>query len=550
MTFKDLDLPRTPVRFARPLLALLIAAATLTLMGHAFDAIYKPECGKFTIWRMCLFLVTLEKRLLALLVILLLAMMARPGRFTALGRAAMTPAATGPQFMLILPGVFLVLLSSLFFEATDPAGLRQIGLTAWITGGLLVAAGALRLIAPWSVWGGTLRENWLSLALPALIALSLPEIGRFLFPLWHIEAVRQLSFDAVVALAPLTGLDLFHIPGEYVIGQGDFLVRINQSCSGVEGFALISVFLTLYITLFRRELAFPRIFLILPIGLALSWVFNVIRITLLIWIGVNISPDLAVDGFHSHAGWLMFSVLALGCALSLRLVPWFQRAHVGRSASAAAISAPRPLPPLLQDWNAVRILPFAVFMASAVIASTFFTLPSLAYPMRFLLMLAVLFLFRRALARIDWRLSPLAAGLGAVIGLLWLWSAPVAQADTPLDLALASLGPLALAIWIVARVGGTILAVPLIEELFFRSYLLERLGAGRSPWFMLLAVALSTAAFALLHDRWLAAALAGLVFAWLALRRDGRLSDAVLCHVIANAVIAGQALILGNWALI
>jgi membrane protease YdiL (CAAX protease family) len=91
--------------------------------------------------------------------------------------------------------------------------------------------------------------------------------------------------------------------------------------------------------------------------------------------------------------------------------------------------------------------------------------------------------------------------------------------------------------------------VPLIEELFFRDYLLERLDFGGRAG-TLLAVAISTGIFAALHGRWLLAVAAGLVFCALRLRRGGRLADAVICHVAANTGVAAVAWATGNWQLI
>ncbi|HET7409755.1 MAG TPA: CAAX prenyl protease-related protein, partial [Paracoccaceae bacterium] len=110
----------------------------------------------------------------------------------------------------------------------------------------------------------------------------------------------------------------------------------------------------------------------------------------------------------------------------------------------------------------------------------------------------------------------------------------------------------ALAAWAVCRLLGTALVVPVVEELLFRSYLVEKLDlrARLGPILGLtLAVAVSTALFAALHDRWIAAAMSGLVFAGFALRR-GRITDAIWCHAAANAVIGIYALISGQWSLI
>ena len=94
----------------------------------------------------------------------------------------------------------------------------------------------------------------------------------------------------------------------------------------------------------------------------------------------------------------------------------------------------------------------------------------------------------------------------------------------------------------------TAILVPVIEEMFFRGYLLTRLD-GPKPWQRALAVGLSSAAFALLHGRWLEAGLAGVVFALVALRR-GRFADAIWAHVVANSLVAAIAAARGDWSLI
>ncbi|MEY8841668.1 CPBP family glutamic-type intramembrane protease, partial [Cribrihabitans sp. XS_ASV171] len=102
--------------------------------------------------------------------------------------------------------------------------------------------------------------------------------------------------------------------------------------------------------------------------------------------------------------------------------------------------------------------------------------------------------------------------------------------------------------WILIRVFGTVALVPLIEELFFRGYLLERLGRGNPAWRMA-ALVLSSLAFGLLHDRFTAAALSGLVFG-LILLRTGRLASPIQAHVLSNAIVAAWAAATMNWTLI
>ena len=100
----------------------------------------------------------------------------------------------------------------------------------------------------------------------------------------------------------------------------------------------------------------------------------------------------------------------------------------------------------------------------------------------------------------------------------------------------------------MARVAGTVLLVPLVEELFFRGYLLARLD-GPTPARRLVAVAVSSAMFGAMHERWLVAFFAGVAFAMIYLRQNG-LGNAIVAHVAANLVVAAWALAAGDWTAI
>ncbi|MFX0540967.1 type II CAAX prenyl endopeptidase Rce1 family protein [Roseovarius sp. S4756] len=90
--------------------------------------------------------------------------------------------------------------------------------------------------------------------------------------------------------------------------------------------------------------------------------------------------------------------------------------------------------------------------------------------------------------------------------------------------------------------------MPIIEEAFFRGYVLARLANDSVLW-KIAGIAVSSALFALLHGRWVAAGLAGVVFGLIYLRRRC-LVDAVVAHAAANSVIAAAALWYGDWSLI
>lgn len=99
---------------------------------------------------------------------------------------------------------------------------------------------------------------------------------------------------------------------------------------------------------------------------------------------------------------------------------------------------------------------------------------------------------------------------------------------------------------------GSALIVPLCEELAFRGYLLRRLQGADftsvSPraWTCFSLIG-SSLLFGVLHDRWLAGTLAGMVYAVL-LVRTGRLGEVVVAHAVTNGCIALWVLSTGDWS--
>ena len=391
---------------------------------------------------------------------------------------------------------------------------------------------------PPAAWWSLVRRDPLTLAAVVLGGLAAPALVADDDMAWAWSPLARVTFAGVGTLAQLFGTAETD-PSQYLIILDGFAVEIAAACSGLEGFALVTGLIAIYFWIDRGSLDFRRAWILLPVGLLLSFALNVVRITLLLVIGARISPQLAQDGFHGHAGWLMFVLLGLPLVGIARTVPWF------RIAPAAGPRRPGP-PSLARDPNAALILPFMALMFASLLASTFALVPELWYPLKVLATLAVLALFAPVLSRFEWRPDALSIGAGLAVGAAWALTAPAASAtDTELAEALAVLPAAWLAGWAVFRVAGSVLLVPLVEEAFFRGYVLARLdGPG---WRRAAAILVSAALFALLHDRWLAAFLSGIVFSLVMLRR-GRLGDAAAAHAAANLVLAARAVARGDWA--
>ena len=101
------------------------------------------------------------------------------------------------------------------------------------------------------------------------------------------------------------------------------------------------------------------------------------------------------------------------------------------------------------------------------------------------------------------------------------------------------------------RIAGAALVVPVMEELFWRSFLMRWIERpvfeGVDPRRVgLKAVVLSTFVFTLAHTLWLAAVIAGLCYAWLYVR-TGKLWVPVIAHAVTNGALGVWVVMTGNW---
>ena len=101
------------------------------------------------------------------------------------------------------------------------------------------------------------------------------------------------------------------------------------------------------------------------------------------------------------------------------------------------------------------------------------------------------------------------------------------------------------------RLAGSALVVPIMEELFWRSFIMRWID---NPDFLLLdprnvshrSLLISSALFALEHTQWFAGFLAGFAYGWL-YRKTGKLWLSIFAHAITNAMLGLWVLKTGNW---
>ncbi len=437
--------------------------------------------------------------------------------------------------------------TSQVFGASAPVGEPALWVAAWLAG--LVATVAS--VSVFALGAFDLRSVLHELARPLTLA-SLLGLLAFVAGLATRALWNQLSDWTLLSVFGVLNMlvdPVSYDPSLATVGTEAFVVEVSPVCSGYEGIGLVAVFVGAYLAFYRRRFRFPQVLCLLLCAMLLVWALNVIRIVALIGIGHLGYPAVAVGGFHSKAGWLVSSAVVLGAVWLSQRVDWFAREPRARAAPVVNPSLP-------------FLLPLLAIVASQLAIGLFVTDFNYYYPVTVVVALLLLTYFRKDYAaglrkqfagRALWSWE--AFVLGLLVFVIWLSMAALSQAGAqngpPPDL-LALPAPIR-GLWISARVLGATLTIPIAEELAFRGFLLRRLisadftSVSYRQWSWP-AVVLSSLAFAMVHQAWLAAFFAGVLYAY-AQQRRGLLSDAILAHAVTNALIAAQVLVGGQWSL-
>lgn len=222
-----------------------------------------------------------------------------------------------------------------------------------------------------------------------------------------------------------------------------------------------------------------------------------------------------------------------------------------------------------------RVLPFVLFMALLALRGELPADgsagidPRWVYGLNLVIVGGALVFFWRSYAELRERLKPADAALAIVVGVvvfgLWInLTADWMHLDKLMSLvglgkageATATFRPLDVQgqiIWplVVVRWLGAALLVPVMEELFWRSFLMRWVDDPAfervSPRAVSLkAIVISTLAFMLAHTLWLGAIVAGLAYAWL-YKKTGSLWAPILSHAVTNGVLGIWVVRTGQW---
>ena len=211
-------------------------------------------------------------------------------------------------------------------------------------------------------------------------------------------------------------------------------------------------------------------------------------------------------------------------------------------------------------WS--RVLPFAAYMAFigiSVLLPSNTALELWLYPIKILVVLSLLIFFWSSYQELQRPImttgkeAALAVGVGLVVYVLWVrmdW--PWAMQGTPTGYNPFQEGATVGFILAGIRIFGASVVVPLMEELFWRSFLIrwiinpdvfEKVPLGL---FSLGSFAATVILFGLEHNLWLAGMMAGAIYNGL-LYRTRRLWPCIIAHATTNLTLGIHVLITQEW---
>jgi exosortase E/protease (VPEID-CTERM system) len=449
---------------------------------------------------------------------------------------------------LLIPFLYL----SAFLYA--PAASFWVMALAWHAVAVAAVLALFAAFAPLAVWTDITRKTGglpLFAILPAAAAVAAIHVSQMLW-----APAAAITFRLVrLLLAPFQPA-LRSDPVSLTLTTDHFAVQIAEICSGLEGIGLMLAFCTAWLWFFRREYYFPRVLIVVPVGVLVIFFLNAVRIAALVLIGDAGYERVATVGFHSQAGWIAFNLAAFGVAILAHTNPWVSRvaaerktrrtAETGAAVAAADGAAANP--------TAAYLMPLLGILAAGMIAHSLSDGFEVLYPLRLLVAVLVLWLYRKSYANIDFRFSWRGPLVGAGIFMLWWAFASYLRRPEGPPVTLEVLPPALKEGWIACRVIAALITVPIAEELAYRGYLMRRVTAQHFESVALTqtrwpALAVSAVAFGATHGSfWIPGIIAGLAYGAIAMR-TGKLGEAIVAHGTTNALLAAGVLLFGRWQL-
>lgn len=385
--------------------------------------------------------------------------------------------------------------------------------------------------------------------------------GQHIFEIWFEAGPNTLLEDATLNLSLWfhgflslsTPLLSFKDTGVPVLYHADFAIALYPSCAGYQGMLTSFLLLLAFLLIEIKRLRILRASVLIVMATGAVFVINALRIALLFEIGVKISPEIALEGFHSNFGTLSVFLVVAATMMVLTL-PVFRRLPDG------------PVTPAAGMWHASsdadladkvlwQMVPLAAVLTTILVTGVFIGSFNWLYPIPIAVgSIAIAMQWGRIKTTFDQHLSWLAIAAGVAVYVFWITLVPRDDERESMLRATLQHAPTWAAVgWIFVRVIGSSVVVPIVEEIAFRggvmSLLQHWLGRYmRAPLVTMTALTLTSIGFGLMHGAVLAGIIAGMFYGVVALHRH-KLGDAIIAHAVTNLLISLHVFVLDDWSL-
>lgn len=221
-----------------------------------------------------------------------------------------------------------------------------------------------------------------------------------------------------------------------------------------------------------------------------------------------------------------------------------------------------PNAPMLSHAAWVRSIPFLVYILFIVVVDVLGRFGFSAAELRWMyavkisaVVLTLLMLWRHYTELHTWRLTPIGVAtsiaVGVIVFVLWITlSSGWLLIGSPEGFDPRTNGQIDW-LMVAVRIAGAALVVPIMEELFWRSFLMRWIDASdfqsiAPAAVRLQSVLIASVLFGFEHNQWFAGIIAGLAYSFLYMRQ-GSLWSAILAHAVTNGVLGVWIVQTASW---
>ncbi len=153
------------------------------------------------------------------------------------------------------------------------------------------------------------QKYYKALIVSGILSLGVYALFNVIFSFWPL--LSTIVLHTVQWMLTLTFPPAFQID-QLTLQVRNFSVTIEQTCSGIESLFLFSILYTLIVLNDRKRLSIKKSIIAFVPALLGLFLVNILRVYLIIVAGILVSPEIAVQLFHTYLGMILFILYFIG----------------------------------------------------------------------------------------------------------------------------------------------------------------------------------------------------------------------------------------------